>query len=467
MDVKIKFLGAACTVTGSKYLIEANKQKILLDCGMFQGQKELRLRNWDKLPIDPADIDVVVITHAHIDHIGYLPRLVKDGFSGNIICTDATEDLMKIMLLDAAKLQEEEALFAFKRGYSKHSKPQPLFTTEDAKTVLMLVKSQPFKKEIDISNNVSVKFYNSGHILGSAFVEMKLKGEREQKTIVFSGDLGRYHDPVMYEPESIAEADILVIESTYGNKVNPQLDVEEQLKHIVHEACNNNGAIVIPAFALGRTQSLVYYFNKMMREGAIPTLPIYIDSPMAINVTDLYERHGGLHKIKVTRQGSQLMSIFDSPNIHFCNTRESSKALNEIKKPIIIISASGMVTGGRILHHLFHRLSRETDTVLFAGYQAEGSRGRDILEGEKSIKMFGEQVPVRCNVREVHGLSAHADQSELLQWIDNFKKAPNTTFITHGEVESAMAFAQLLSQKKGWKIVVPEYLESRVLFDGI
>ncbi|MFM8914061.1 MAG: MBL fold metallo-hydrolase, partial [Flammeovirgaceae bacterium] len=277
MDVKIKFLGAARSVTGSKYLIEAGHQKILLDCGLFQGQKELRLRNWDKLPIDPAEIDTVVITHAHIDHIGYLPRLVKDGFSGKIICTEATEDLMKIMLMDAAKLQEEEALFAFKRGYSKHSKPQPLFTTEDAKMVLMLVESHSFKKDIAVTSNTTARFYNSGHILGSAFVEMKIDGDREQKSIVFSGDLGRYGDPIMYEPDSITTADVLVVESTYGNKVNPQVDVEEQLTHIVKEAYQNDGALVIPAFALGRTQSLIYYFNKLMSEGTVPTLPIYID----------------------------------------------------------------------------------------------------------------------------------------------------------------------------------------------
>ncbi|MFM7852951.1 MAG: MBL fold metallo-hydrolase RNA specificity domain-containing protein, partial [Flammeovirgaceae bacterium] len=442
-------------------------EKILLDCGLFQGQKELRLRNWDKLPIEPAKIDVVVITHAHIDHIGYLPRLVKDGFSGKIICTEATEDLMKFMLMDAAKLQEEEALFAFKHGYSKHSKPQPLFTTEDAKMVLMLVESQPFNTEISITHNATVTFYNSGHILGSTFVEVKIAGQREKKSIVFSGDLGRYQDPIMHQPESLSAADVLVIESTYGNKTNPQVNVEEQLTHVVQEAYKNNGALVIPAFALGRTQSLIYYFNKLMSAGNIPTLPIYIDSPMAINVTNLYERHAGLHKIKVTRQGSQLISIFDAPNIHYCHSRESSKALNEIKKPVIIISASGMATGGRILHHLYHRLPRESDTLLFAGYQAEGSRGRDILDGEKTVKMFGEQVPIKCNVREVHGLSAHADQSELLQWISNLTKAPKKTFITHGEMESATAFAKLLQERKGWNTVVPEYLESSILFEGI
>jgi len=467
MDVQIKFLGAARSVTGSKYLLEIDSQKILLDCGLFQGQKELRLRNWDALPIDPATIDVVVLTHAHIDHIGYLPRLVKDGFSGKIICTPATEDLLKIMLMDAAKLQEEEALFAFKRGYSKHEKPQPLFTTDDAKLVLLLSESHPLKTNISLSKNVSVVFHNSGHILGSAFAEFHLQGTREQKKILFSGDLGRYEDPVMFAPDAPSDPDVLIVESTYGNRLNPQVDVEEQLTKIVNEACDHNGALVIPAFALGRTQSLVFYLTKLMDAKAIPLLPIYIDSPMAINVTDLYERHAGIHKIKVTREGSQLISIFDSHQIHFCYTREGSKALNEIKKPVIIISASGMATGGRILHHLSHRLPRTTDTVLFAGYQAEGSRGSRILEGEKTIRIFGEEIPVNCHVREVHGLSAHADQTELMHWLSFIKKAPKLTFITHGEIESATTFSQLIEEKLGWKTIIPEYLQTVNLFDGI
>jgi metallo-beta-lactamase family protein len=467
MNVTIKFLGAAKSVTGSKYLLEIDQQKILLDCGLFQGKKELRLRNWDKLPIDPSNISLVVITHAHIDHTGYLPRLVKDGFSGKIICTEATEALMKIMLLDAAKLQEEEALFAFKKGYSKHKKPEPLFTTDDAKSVLQLVESHPFKTDIRLSKNVGVTFYNAGHILGSAFAEFNLQGNREQKRILFSGDLGRYLDPVMYAPDAPHEPDILLVESTYGDRLNPQVDVEGQLTKIVTESYNNNGALVIPAFAVGRTQSLIYYFQKLMTEKTIPTIPIYIDSPMAISVTDLYERYSHNHKIKVAHKGSELISIFDLPQIHFCNSRESSKALNEIKKPIIIISASGMATGGRILHHLTHRLPRATDTVLFAGYQAEGSRGRSILEGDKSVRIFGEDVTVNCHVREVHGLSAHADQIELLQWLSAIKKAPKMTFITHGEIESATLFSNLLKEKRGWETRVPDYLQTVNLFDGI
>ncbi|MEK6783163.1 MAG: MBL fold metallo-hydrolase [Bacteroidota bacterium] len=467
MNVSIKFLGAAQSVTGSKYLLTIDSKKVLIDCGLFQGQKELRLRNWDMLPVDPVKIDVVVITHAHIDHTGYLPRLVKNGFKGRIICTDATEDLIRIMLLDAAKLQEEEALFASKKGYSKHEKPQPLFSTDDAKSVFQFVESYTYEKEIRLLPNVSATFHNAGHIIGSAFVEVKLKGTHQEKKIVFSGDLGRYNDPIMYGPVSIKEADILLVESTYGDRVNPMEEVEKDLARIINEANQQDGAIIVPAFAVGRTQSLIHYFTKLMTSGAIPTLSIYVDSPMAINVTDLYERHSAMHKIKVKKEQNKLISIFDSPNIHYCNTSQSSKALNEINKSCIIISASGMATGGRILHHLFHRLRRENDTILFAGFQALGSRGRRILDGEKIIRIFGEDVPVNCQVREIHGLSAHADQSELLQWLGNFKKRPKMTFITHGEMESATTFSKLVEQQFGWPTSIPGYLETVDLFQGI
>ena len=467
MNIKLKFLGAAQTVTGSKYLLELDNLKILIDAGLFQGMKELRMRNWNKLPVSPEKIDLVLLTHAHIDHVGYLPRLIKDGYRGKIICTDATADLAKIMLKDAAKLQEEEALFAFKRGYSKHKKPEPLFTAADAEQVITQLESRPMDKPVKLFKNVSIRFLNTGHILGSAIIEMTIQGGHQTKKIVFSGDIGRYNDPIMMEPEVVEEADVLLVESTYGDRVNPLGKVEETLIDVVNEAVASNGAIVIPAFAVGRTQTLIYYFNKLMTEGKIPTLQIYIDSPMAINVTDLYERHSSHHKIKVEHRGGDLISIFDSKNIHFCQTRESSKALNEIKKPCVIISASGMCTGGRILHHMANRLPRESDIFLFAGYQAEGTRGRDMLNGEKSVKIFGEQIPVRCQVRVVNGLSAHADQSELLKWLSGFKKAPKQTFITHGEPETAKAFANTITQQFGWHTFVPQYLETVSLFEGI
>lgn len=466
MKVRLKFLGAARSVTGSKYLLEVDNKKVLIDCGLFQGQKELRLRNWDRLPIDPKTIDLVVITHAHIDHIGYLPRLVKDGFHGRIICTHASEDLMRIMLKDAAKLQEEEAIFAYKHGYSKHDKPEPLFTEEDAERVFELVDSIRFEKEVKLFPNLSLVYHNAGHILGSAIVELMLEGSVTKKKIVFSGDLGRNDDPIMHPPKAITEADILLIESTYGDRLNPIDKVEEDLAKIINEANERNGVIIVPAFAVGRTQLMIYYFHMLMEKKVIPTLPIYIDSPMAISVTDLYERHSNEHKIKVSHIDGKLISIFDDPHVHFCNSAESSKALNDIKKPCIIISASGMATGGRVLHHLYHRLQRENDTVLFAGFQAEGSRGRRLLEGEPTIKIFGEDVPVRCQIRVINGLSAHADQTELLQWLGNFKESPKMTFITHGEIESATTFSKKI-EEMGWKPIIPEYLESFELFDGI
>jgi metallo-beta-lactamase family protein len=466
MIVRLKFLGAARSVTGSKYLLEIDNKKILIDCGLFQGHKELRLRNWDRLPVDPQTIDLVIITHSHIDHIGYLPRLVKDGFYGRIICTHASEDLMRIMLKDAAKLQEEEALFAFKRGYSRHDKPEPLFTEEDAERVFEYVDSVRFEKEIKLFPDVSLVYHNAGHILGSAIVELVVAGHNTKKKIIFSGDLGRYEDPIMYPPQAIKEADILLIESTYGDRLNPMDQVEKDLTKIINEANDRDGVILVPAFAVGRTQLMIYYFHHLMVSKRIPTLPIYIDSPMAISVTDLYERYAADHKIKVHREYGKLISIFDDPHIHFCNSAESSKALNDIKKPCIIISASGMATGGRILHHLYHRLPRENDTLLFAGYQAEGSRGRRILEGEPSVKIFGEEVPVKCQVKVINGLSAHADQSELLRWLGNIKNSPKMTFITHGEIKSATTFSGKI-EEMGWNTIIPEYLESFELFNGI
>jgi metallo-beta-lactamase family protein len=284
---------------------------------------------------------------------------------------------------------------------------------------------------------------------------------------VFSGDIGRYGDPIMKDPVSIEDADVLLVESTYGNRVNPMGDIQETLKKIVTDAIAQEGAIIIPAFAVGRTQTLIYHFHSMMDAGMIPSIPIYIDSPMAISVTELYEKHSSQHKIKVERKGKELVSIFDSPNIHFCRSSESSKALNDIKKPCVIISASGMCTGGRILHHMYHRLPRENDTFLFAGYQAQGTRGRAMLDGEKTIRLFGLEVPVRCQVRVVNGLSAHADQLELLRWLSGFKQSPKFTFITHGEPEAAKTFSKTINEKLGWESIVPEYLESVNLFEGI
>jgi len=467
MDISLKFLGAAGTVTGSKYLLTAGNSRILIDCGMFQGLKELRLRNRETFPVAPDTIDTVILTHAHIDHSGYLPCLVRDGFRGRIICTEPTADLVRIMLRDAARLQEEEAEFAFRKGYSKHSKPEPLFTLEDAERAFPMLSGQKTEQDIKVDNQISIRFIPSGHILGAASINIRVRGEREEKNIVFSGDIGRYNDPVLYPPSPIGPADAVIMESTYGDRDNPVDRVEDDLQRIIVESVDRGGPLVIPAFALGRTQTLIFYIQKLIRENRIPHLSVFIDSPMAIRVTDLYEQHPAHHRIKVVHQAGQLISIFDDANIHYCNTRESSKALNDLKKPCIIISASGMATGGRILHHLFQRLPDPDTTFLIAGFQAMGTRGRDMVDGKESIKIFGKYVPVKAQVRNIHGLSAHADRGELLRWASTVTSKPKSVFITHGEPAVANAFAVTLNKQTGWLPVIPEYLETVSLFEGI
>lgn len=467
----IKFLGAAGCVTGSKYALSFDDEIYLIDCGMFQGKKELRIRNREPFPIPAKDINAVIITHAHIDHTGFLPRLVKEGFNGNIYCTPATFDLIKIELLDAAKLQEEEAEFAFKNGYSKHAKPEPLFNTADALAVNPLVRCFDLETEIIISPKLKMQYRRAGHILGSAFVEMEVcENAQPKKKIVFSGDLGRENDPIIKHANRPQSADVLLIESTYGNRINTWNDVAGDLAQIVNETVNREGMLVMPAFALGRTQTLIYLFHKLISEKKIPELPIFIDSPMAISVTNLYEKYPDEHNITVTKKDNDLISIFDAPFVHLVRKKEDSKALNSRKQPAVIISASGMVTGGRILHHLIHRLPKAEDTVLFVGYQAEGSRGRTILDsdisGIKTVKIFGQQVPIKCQVRQIHGLSAHADQLELLNWLSELKAPPQKLFVTHGESDSAEGFAKIVKAQNGWgsvEIHVPQYKESIII----
>jgi metallo-beta-lactamase family protein len=461
MNVRVRFFGGARSVTGSKYLLEIDDFKLLIDCGLFQGLKKLRLRNWDSFPMPPSEIDAVVLTHAHIDHSGYLPKLVDEGFSGKIYCTYPTEELVKILLLDSGKLQEEEAAFARRKGYSKHENPKPLYGIREAEQVFPLLKAFGYTERIKITKDIAITFQDAGHILGSAIVEVHLKGDTQTKTIVFSGDLGRYDQPVFFDPAPIKEADVLFVESTYGDRESIENDVAGEMAKIIHETVDAGGTMLIPAFAVGRTQLVIYYLHELMTQGRIPELPIYIDSPMAISVTDLYRRNPTCHKLRQDRY----TSIFDYKQIRYRRSQEKSKDLNEQKKSSIIVSASGMATGGRVLHHLYHRLPREQDTVLFVGFQAVGTRGRRILEGEPSVKIFGQEVPVRCKVRKMNGLSAHADKSELFRWLGNIEDSPKFTFIIHGEPESALSFRDAIKEKLGWhNVVVPDYLDSETLF---
>lgn len=466
MNVRIKFLGGAGTVTGSKYLLEIDQYRLLVDCGLFQGLKELRLRNWDDFPVEPAGIDAVVITHAHIDHTGYLPRLFRQGFQGKVYCTSATADLMEIMLLDSAKLQEEEAAFARRKGYSKHANPQPLYTVRDVERVLQAIIAFPYEETVVLTDRVKLLFREAGHILGAASVRLELWGEEQTKNIVFSGDLGRYGQPIMQDPEPFAEADILLVESTYGNRSIPDDDPALKLAEVINRALERGGCVLIPAFAVGRTQTLLYYLSRLIDEKKIPAIPVYMDSPMAVNVTGLYRKHLPGHKLSA-EELEEAHSAFMHRNIHYYNSPEASESLYELRRNAIIISASGMCTGGRILNHLWHRLPREEDTLLFVGYQAVGTRGRRILNGEETIPIFGQEVPVRCRVEQLEGLSAHAEREELFRWLSDLEGSPKMTFVVHGEPEAGNEFAREIRLRLGWNVYLPEYLESYILFENI
>lgn len=466
MDVRLKFLGGAQSVTGSKYLLELDKKKLLVDCGLFQGLKELRLRNWDEFPMDATTIDAIVLTHAHIDHSGYLPKIVNEGFNGPIYCTEATASLLEILLMDAAKLQEEEAEFAQRKGYSKHNPPLALFNTQDAKKALDMVVPITYQEPVNVLESVTATFFDAGHILGSAIVSLNIQGETQQKKIVFSGDLGRYNQPLLKDPYAIHDADVLFIESTYGDRDNVAEDIEGQLASIVKTAFNNDGCLLIPSFAVGRTQLLLYYFHRLLTTNQIPACDVYIDSPMAISATNLHKIHRDDHKLSIGRGEHE--SIFDYPRFKYFRTQDSSMSINSIERNAIIISASGMCTGGRIMHHLFNRLSRKNDTLLFVGFQAEGTRGRKILDGEPTSRIYGIEVPVKCHVEHINGLSAHADRGELMRWAGQFEEAPKMTFVVHGELKSAHHLSLKLKEELQWpNVMIPRYLESFELFTGI
>ncbi len=465
MDVRVKFLGAARTVTGSRFLLDIGNFRVLFDCGLFQGIKELRLRNWEQFPVDPASIHAVVISHGHIDHTGYLPRLVKEGFKGPIYCTKPTADLMELLLLDSARLQEEEANYAAAKGYSKHSNPQPLYYTSDAQEVFPLVKKFDYSVDIPLHERVSIRFHPAGHMLGAAITEMTIKGDNQQKTIVFSGDLGRTSDAILPAPTTLKKADVLFIESTYGHKDNDPGNPFEELGRIVRTTFSAGGILLIPAFAVGRTQTLMYHFHELMERDLIPDVPVYIDSPMATSATYLYYRHPTYHNAVFNR--TAFARQLETNLMVFVKTSNHSRALNEVRTNAIIISSSGMMTGGRILHHLYHRLRNPQDTLLIAGYQAEGTRGRDLVDKKPVLKIFGEEVPVRCRIENMNAFSGHADRKELFQWMAGFEEAPKMAFVIHGENPGMHAYAEEIRSRLGWNVIEPDYLESVQLFRGI
>ena len=459
---KITFLGAAGTVTGSKYLIEAEGKKLLVDCGLFEGSKELKQRNWDKLLVDPATIDWVLLTHAHIDHTGYLPRLVRNGYHGPIYSNSATHELCALLLPDSAYLQEEDAAYVARKGYSNHKPPLPLYTVAEAQTTLtqfrVISRIDPFQ----ISPQFSVRGHDAGHILGSSWLELTITEGGKQTLMVFSGDIGRYDQPILKDPESPTRADYLLCESTYGDREHPSGSVEDELAAVVNETAKRGGAVVIPAFAVGRTQTLMYFLRDLEQKRKIPTLPVFVDSPMAISVTSLYMSHHEDHDEEFTRlEQPGMPDPLSCAEVHMTRTVDESKKINDVVSPCIIISASGMITGGRILHHLAKRLPDSRSTVLIVGYQAEGSGGRVLLDGAKFLRIHNEQIPVRAKIVEIGQLSAHAGRSELVRWLSGFQAPPKQTFLVHGEPAGLNGLRDAIAERYKWpNVMIPDYLQS-------
>ncbi len=455
----LTFLGATGTVTGSRFLLEADGQKLLIDCGLFQGLKSDRLKNWDPFPLDPSQIDRVLLTHAHIDHSGYLPRLCKEGFKGVVNCTHATADLCGIMLRDSGHLQEEDAYWANKRGFSKHKPALPLYTLEDAEASLKRFEPVYYGKDLFLEDSLRIKFKDAGHILGSAMVDIKRSRGRKASRVLFSGDLGRPERPILRDPVQVFEVDYLIIESTYGNRLHDQKPPEEELARVINESRQRGGVLVIPSFAVGRTQELLYCIRELEEQGRIPVLPVYVDSPMAIDTTQVFEKRKGDYDLGAKILELNGKHILKTGNLHFYRDKEQSKQLHEHATSGILISASGMVEGGRILHHMKHRLPGSQNTVLFIGYQAQGTRGRTIVEGKEMVKIHGEMVPVRAKVESISGFSAHADYNEALAWLMGFNRPPLKTFIVHGEPDAASAMADHIQKTFGWDVVIPSFKE--------
>ncbi|HKF52215.1 MAG TPA: MBL fold metallo-hydrolase [Candidatus Acidoferrales bacterium] len=458
---KVTFLGAVGAVTGSKYLVEAGGKRLLVDCGLFQGGKDLRQKNWDRLPIEPASIDSIVLTHAHIDHTGYLPRIVRDGFRGPIYANSATHDLCQLLLADSAHLQEEDARFATKKGYSSHKPALPLYTVEDAQQALKLFKEVPRKDPFTISPQFTVKPSDAGHILGSSSLQITITENGKSGIVVFSGDVGRYNQTILNDPEPIAKADYILCESTYGDRDHPSTSPFEEITEHVNRVVKRGGVIVIPSFAVGRTQTLMYILRKLEDQQRIPKLPTFVDSPMASNVTDLYVRHKEDHRLSfLQEEQTGDKDPLDVHEVHMTRTVEESKSINNVKTPCIIMSASGMCTGGRILHHLKQRLPDPRNVIVFPGYQADGTLGRYLLDGGKDARIHGEHIPVRAEIQEVSQFSAHGDRTELVRWLSGFTAPPKQLFLTHGEPAAAQSFRGTVQQKLGWNVTVPTQSDS-------
>lgn len=465
----LTFLGAARTVTGSKHLLQAGAHRVLIDCGLFQGLKTLRERNWQALPVRATDLESVVLTHAHLDHVGYLPRLVSQGFKGRVFCTPGTAELARIVLADAAHLQEEDAERANRKHYTKHSPALPLFTSKDADRAMALLQPVGYHRPMPVAPGVQVEFVNAGHLLGSSYAKVQLQSSG--KTVLFGGDLGRYDRPVMPDPEPVDRADVLLLESTYGNRVHEPDDDGARMAAMINETAERGGKVIIPAFALGRIEEVLYWIGRLEEEKRIPVLPVYVDSPMAKAVLEIYRDR--LHELDTELTDASLnhrrernykkVCAFCTEKMRVIASVPESRAAQESKEPAIVVSSSGMATGGRVLHHLARTLPDERNTILFVGYQAAGTRGRQMLEGAKFTRIHGVDVPVLARVESIDSMSAHADSNEIMRWLGNFTAPPSLTCLVHGEPEPMDALKARIERELGWRVATPGHQEKMEL----
>ena len=451
----LQFLGAAGTVTGSRYLIEWAGQRILVDCGLFQGYKQLRERNRAVFPVPPDTIGAVLLTHAHLDHSGYIPALVRNGFRGKVLCTPATRDLCSLLLPDSGHLLEEEAKYARKKGYSKHADPEPLYTAEDAEAALEHFVTHDFDRDVEVGRGLGARFHHAGHLLGAAQISLDLGAN----IMHFSGDLGRTHDPLIRPPQPLQRADVLVCESTYGNRKHPRVDAEAELAPIIRRVAARGGVIVIPAFAIGRAQGLMLHIARLRQRGEIPAVPVFLNSPMAINATDIYHHYHDEHHVT----DAECQAMYELATM--VRTVDESKALNQRHGPMIILSASGMLTGGRVLHHLEAFGPDARNAILLSGYQAGGTRGATLVGGADHLRMFGREISIRAEVVPLQSFSGHADADEILAWMGGATRTPKMTYVTHGEPDAADTLRARIQRELGWHARAPEHLE-RVSVDA-
>jgi metallo-beta-lactamase family protein len=467
MQIKLRFLGAAQNVTGSRHMLEANGVRLLVDCGLYQ-ERQFRERNWNPFPIPPDSIDAVLLTHAHLDHCGLLPKLVKEGFKGRIYCNPATAEIARIVLLDSAKIQEEDAEHKRKRHEKQRRKgpyPEvPLYTTEDAQACFPLFSPVGYREAMTLGDGVEATFYDAGHVLGSSIIRAKVRQNGDERIILFSGDIGRPDRPIVCDPTVFDTADYVLIESTYGDRVHEATrDVKKKIGDVINSTKEAGGNIIVPSFALERSQEVLYYINELQLDKAIPRLKIFLDSPMASRITKVFQNHSELFDEQMAEFIRNLKSPFNLPNLEMAGKADESKAINRIKGTVMIIAGSGMCTGGRVKYHLVNNISRPESSIMFVGYQAVGTLGRQIVDGAKKVRILGRQYQVKANVVRIHGFSAHADRNELLAWLKGLKTPPRAVFVVHGETESASNFGDYLREQTGWDVSVPAYQDEVVL----